>query len=199
MITPVTDHVEQGLGKLISRYKRRRRFAAWVASSIRQFQEIEDAAWTVINSRDVDTCDAPRLELLGKVVGQKRRGESLERFRLYVKARIAVNKSSGRIADVLRAARLLLGGAGSVTIRFGSPMFFRIDKVEPLDPVTTDPVVVAELIREATSAGVGSALVYSLSPAATRFTFSNLTTNPSTHTFGSTTSGGAGGKLSAVA
>jgi hypothetical protein len=156
-MTPITDHVQQALGKLITRYKNKPRFAAWVASHVRQVQLLEDAAWQVIDSRDVDTCDETRLRLIAKLVGQPVRG-TLEQLRLYVQVRILVNRSNGRIPTVLKIARLLLG---DVAFSWGPPAHYTIEMLEALDG--RDPNYSAELIRDATLAGVGVDLVYNTS------------------------------------
>lgn len=61
-------------------------------------------AWLV--SWDVDTCDLPRLTILGKRVGQTPVG-GLETFRRLVKARILVNRSDGTGPTLIRIAKLL--------------------------------------------------------------------------------------------
>ncbi len=159
---PITDHIDQALGKLIMRFQGKPRFAAWVAARVRQVQKLEDAIQVVIGSRDVDTCDETRLEIIGKIVGQPRRGTTLEQFRMYVKARIKVNRSRGRIRDLKQIATMLVG---PVTYWEGAPAYFQIEASTPIDPVLSDPNVAAELLREAKAAGVGMGFVYNTSSA----------------------------------
>ena len=153
-LTPITDHIQQGLAKLIERYKRKPRFAMWCATHLWQVQKIEDSVATFKSSLDVDTCDLTRLRLFGKIVGQTELG-TLEQFRLYVKARILVNKSDGRSPTLIKIARVLLGD-----IRFtnwGGGAF----EIEALDPIgIRDPDVSAELLNSARAGGVRFQLLF---------------------------------------
>lgn len=108
MIPAITDHVQQAVAKFLTPFRNKPLFRAWVAAPVRQLQLLEDAIWQFLAVLDVDNADLPRLILLGKIVGQTQRG-TLEQFRTYVKARILVNRSRGKPADILRVASLLLG------------------------------------------------------------------------------------------
>jgi hypothetical protein len=151
--TPITDHVDQGLGKLIQRFKGRPRFASWCASHLKQAQLLEDACWKFLNSIDIDTADMPRLTLLGKIVGQPVVG-SLEQFRLYVKVRVLVNRSSGTAPNLIKIARILLG---DIYFRTYQPARIVIEAQTAL--AGRDPVYSVLLLREAKLAGVALNLV----------------------------------------
>lgn len=152
-LTPITNHVDQALSKLIDRYKGKPRFAAWCASHVHQVQLAEDAILGLLTLLDVDSADEARLKLLGKIVGQAQRG-TLDQFRLYIKARIATNRSLGRAPDVIRVALLLLGeieyreGACNIVVECDEPIGIR------------DPSASYEILDEARAAGVGLRLVY---------------------------------------
>lgn len=152
-VTPITDHVDQGLGKLIQRFKGKPRFAAWCKSHLKQVQLLEDACWAFLNSLDLDTADLPRLTLLGKIVGQPVVG-TLEQFRLYVKVRVLVNRSRGTAPNLIKIARILLGD-----IKFTAYQPARIT-IEALAPLAgRDPVYSILLLREAKLAGVALNLI----------------------------------------
>jgi hypothetical protein len=108
VITPITDHVAQAVAKLTTEF-RKPRFAQMVASHVRPWQDLEDAAWEVYNAWDADTCDEARLNILAAIVGQPKVGATVDEFRLYVKARAAVNRSNGKTLTVVRIARALFG------------------------------------------------------------------------------------------
>lgn len=107
-IARFTNHIDQGLSRLISRYRNKPRFAAWCASHLRQSQLFEDACWALADALDVDTADLPRLTLLGKIVGQAPRG-TLEQFRSYVKVRVLVNRSRSAAPNLIKIATILVG------------------------------------------------------------------------------------------
>jgi hypothetical protein len=154
-LTPITNHVQQGLAKLIEYYKRKPVFAAWCATHLMQVQTIEDSIATFKSSLDVDTCDLTRLRLFGKIVGQVELG-LVEQFRLYVKVRILVNKSDGRSPTLIKIARILLGNIRYTN--WGQGSF----EIEALDPIgIRNPDVSAELLNDARVGGVRSRLVFS--------------------------------------
>lgn len=191
-VAPITDHIDQGLARLITRYKNKPRFAAWCASHLRQVQKLEDAIRAFFVQLDVDTADDVRLPLLGKIVGQPQRGTA-DQFRLYIKARIATNRSRGTAPDVIRVARLLLGdieyaeGGGHINVT----------ELEPLG--TRDPDASVEFLRDAKAGGVSLNLVFSSAAAGSRFRFAaGSALVPSGFGFASSTVGTDGGVFSSV-
>jgi hypothetical protein len=168
MITPITDHFAQAADKLIQRYKGKPRFAALLGTYIKQVQELEDSTWEVVASRDVDTADDVRLEILGRLIGQPRRAATTEQYRLYIKARIKVNRSDGAPETLKSIARLLLGQGTTLT---NGDMWERLCPKGPIDVVASDPNVVTELLREAHTAGVGFSFEFFVVPASALFHF----------------------------
>jgi hypothetical protein len=153
---PISDHTQQALARLVTPLKGDARplFAAWCASHIDQWQDLEDAMQVWLASFDVDTCDEPRLTILGKLVGQTPVG-SLETFRRMVKARIQVNRSNGTGPTLIRIARLLFDG--EVWFDEGD-CDITIYAREPL-PGDVDGTILANLLRLAKMAGVGLLVV----------------------------------------
>lgn len=157
-LVPILDHLEQAKNKLLRRYENKPRFAALLDSYVQQIQDLEDAAWGVIASRDVDTADETRLDILGRLVGQPRRGATLEAYRLYVKTRILVNRSMGTAAEIVRIATLLLIDQAP-TYTEGEPAYFLLSAPNPLH-ADVDLNVFKEMVRDAKAAGVGAAFEY---------------------------------------
>lgn len=187
---PITDHLGEGLSRLIDRYKNKPRFAAWCASHLRQVQKLEDAAQALKASIDVDTADETRLKLLGKIVGQPQRG-TLEQFRLYVKTRIAANRSRGTAPDLIHVAVLLLGA-----IRYEEGgAHVNITALEPIG--TKDPDTTVEFLRDAKAGGVGLNLVFSPDLPNAFWFASGSALVPSTRGFASN-AGGDGGEFALV-
>lgn len=112
MITPVTDHQEQALTKLIPPFWGKPRMAALFLAFLDQVQELEDAIAEVVRIRTLDTADMPRLKIIGKIVGQPSLGYDLEAYRRVLRARIGANRSRGVASDVLDVAHLLFDTPG---------------------------------------------------------------------------------------
>jgi hypothetical protein len=93
--------------KVISQYRGRVKFLTRLAVYLNQVQHIEDAAYAVRGAFNPDTAIGFRLDWIGRKVGQIRLGSD-DLLRLLVKARIRVNRSLGKAADLIAVGRLLL-------------------------------------------------------------------------------------------
>lgn len=72
-----------------------------------ELQEIETVLFDILARYTIDGADRPRLEVLGRIVGQKPRGYSDDTLRRAIRARIGANQSSGTAANVLNVIHLL--------------------------------------------------------------------------------------------
>lgn len=200
MVTPLTDHVEQAHGKLVQKYRDKPRFLALLDSYIKQIQELEDANDAVIRRRFLDESDDFGTELLGKLVGQPRRGEDLATYKLYISARIRVNRSLARASDVIQIANMLLritDPADGVHYDEGAANF-TLSSPEPIR-VDADPEVLVEMVRQAKAAGVGFLFTFPVAPTDETFTFgSTPLTHDSETGWGSTTEVTGGKWASAI-
>lgn len=106
-ITQRTDHVELGLSRLIEQYKEQPNITKLLEIILVQIQELEDAAWSVLVDRLLENATGKSLVTLGRIVGQPYRGNSDEEYKLFIKARIRVNRSNGHADDVIEVLRLL--------------------------------------------------------------------------------------------
>lgn len=145
----VTEHVERGLSRLIEQYKGKPRLEAWVRSYLNEVQALSDAAWQVLVSRLVDDAVGEQLTVLGRIVGETNRVEDDERFRVVVRARIAVNSSRGRGEDIIRVAGLLFARPVILTEFFPGAMTLEV--AEAIDFI---PTIEHRMLEEAASAGV---------------------------------------------
>lgn len=66
-----------------------------------QDQELHDAITSSLNTLDIDTAVNYQLDLIGKLVGVKRRGRGDDDYRLDIKNNIGYNTSSGTAKDLI--------------------------------------------------------------------------------------------------
>lgn len=160
--TPITNHVQQAISKMLTPFRNRPRLAAWCKAPLTEVQTLEDAINVFLASLDVDTADLPRLILLGKIVGQTQRG-TLEQFRRFVKVRVLVNRSRGRAPDLIKVARILLSPLGDplgeITYVEGGCNIL-IEGVDGVSDLDADATI--EFLRLTKMAGVGIRLVASI-------------------------------------
>ena len=164
MTTPVAitapGHILQGLSKLLTPFRGRPRIASWCAVTLQQVQSLEDALWVFAAQLDVDSADAVRLNLLGRIVGQQPRG-TVEQMRRFVKCRILTNRSRGRAPDLIKIAGLLLGGPGAAppAVVFYTEGGCTVVIEQDGSYADADPVAAVEFLRAAKTAAVGLRLI----------------------------------------
>lgn len=96
------DHVSTGLARLIWQYRGDQpRIQAFLESLLDEVQSIEDAAYQVLTGIWPRTAIGDQLDVLGKIVGQKRYGLVDEAYRVFILGRIYVNVSDGKLPQYL--------------------------------------------------------------------------------------------------
>ena len=73
---------------------------------LRRCQELEDIFWDIIEKRHIDVAAGAQLDSLGLLVGEKRLERDDTDYRQAIRLRIRVNRSKGRIVDVIDVAIL---------------------------------------------------------------------------------------------
>lgn len=192
----IEDHFHQALIALVPPMWGKPRISALLRSYIRQVQILETSIFEVLGAYDVNTCDATRLAVLGRIVGASNLGWDLETYRAVVRARIATNRSHGREDDIINVLRLITGSTAPITI---TPLVPAAISVEMGEPVSAEHMIaVAFLLPKARAAGIrlnfiaptegGLILDSSVSPLAAANTFdSSVAPLTGAGTFGSAT------------
>lgn len=80
-------------------------------------QSWEEIAEDIQQARAIDTAVGDQLDQLGALVGQPRNGLTDERYRVWLKARIYVNRSSGVPSEIYGAAYIILGQDADLFLR----------------------------------------------------------------------------------
>ena len=142
----------------------------FIAALVAGLQDIEDAMLAILAQRLIDNAIGAQLDLIGRVVGQKRLGLSDADYRRYLRARISVNRSSGTMPEIIAIARLVLGDLeGSIVIRTVYNATFIL---EVQDRPTTDAeasALVALVSAAAKAAGVRCYVAWSAVPLSQTF------------------------------
>jgi len=79
-----------------------------LAAILAPVQDLESAFQQLLIDRSIDTAVFAQLDAIGKIVGQERNGQVDDDYRRYIRARISANRSKGPVADVLKAADLIV-------------------------------------------------------------------------------------------
>lgn len=156
MIEHLSDFLEQGADQLLEQFRDKPRLLAYLNAVLRPIQKFEDDVWAVILSRLIDDAIGVQLDILGKIVGEPR-GSHVddEIYRLFIRARIAINHTHGHADDVIGVLRLVEAAEFSFSEYY--PATILIEYVA----VTAAPATVLfELANEARAAGVALLLTY---------------------------------------
>lgn len=95
-----TDIVERGILHLTPPFWGKPRFGSIVYSWLSEVQELEDAAFDVINKRLLENATHKQLDTLGKIVGIRRGSAGDDLYRGLIRIKIQVNLSQGQAQDV---------------------------------------------------------------------------------------------------
>lgn len=147
-----TQHVGKAITSLVPPFFGKPRIAALLAALVRRVQELEDDAWEVLEAFNVNTADAARLAVLGRVVGQPNLGWDLETYRAVVRARIATNRSHGRDGDIANVLRLITQSTAPITLTTLQPATLSVEMGEPVS--AEHLLAIVYLLPKARAAGV---------------------------------------------
>ncbi len=106
-LTEITDVSDQGILRLIPEYLDTPRWQAWIRSTLDQAQGIETALYDIwAEALSIDDGDTDQLDLIGRIVREDRNGRSNDDYRRALRVRVLVNRSQGRIEDLIGIANL---------------------------------------------------------------------------------------------
>lgn len=102
------EHVAQGLDRLIERFKGRSYLEGALRVVLERVQHIDDVVWDLTTGLWLDNAIGDQLEALGYIVGEPRLGRVDDLYRIYIRARIRINRANGKPTDTLQVARLII-------------------------------------------------------------------------------------------
>src|SRR5262249_50537515 len=111
----ISDWASRLRTRLYTQFRNKTTWNAWIDNVLApQFQDLEDAAQTLLGIVDIDNSQGAQLDVLGRIVGRQRNGDDDPTYRLHLKATIAANKSSGDPESLYTVFHALLGDIGFV-------------------------------------------------------------------------------------
>lgn len=148
-LAQITNYEAEAVTRPLEQYQNRPRLLALLLSFVRRCQEIENAAWDVILKRMIDNAQNAQLDTIGKLVGQIRNGQDDATYRVYITARIRINRSHGHPDDVIQVLQLIESTAFQYTEYSPASAV-----VSYLTPPNTSPTLLLSLAKLAIDAGV---------------------------------------------
>lgn len=194
-LTQITNHADRAVARLLYQYRGKQKLEDLVRIFCAgDVQELEDAAFGLLAALVVATSSGATLDRLGAIVGQAREGRTDSVFKVWILARVKLNKSSGTIPELLEIFQAV-GPAGARFVY--TPAYPAGFELTIADVATTaaDAEQLRRLLGLATAGGVGSWLKWSAVVPSETFSFSGGAGKG----FGGTGSpAGTGGKLSSI-
>lgn len=153
-----SDHTEEALTYLLQQYKGgvAPTLESLISILVDQLQELEVAAFDVLLLRFQDTADGEQLDVLGRVVGEDRKGRSDDDFRAAITARIKANRSGGTVEDIIGVVLLLTSNSFEIISK--PPAAFQIHFSDALSD--DDATNIALMVKASRLAGVNCQLIY---------------------------------------
>jgi len=152
-ITKITTHNQDALNRLLYQYRDSEKLKGFITALYgTQVQELEDAAWQLLTRLNIDSSEGVQLDHIGKIVGQSRQSMADDRYRIWIKAKIAQNISEGDIEQIISIWRLFNSEATTVQLIENFPAEIAIYSDIALDPLYSEEILT--LIQRAMGAGI---------------------------------------------
>lgn len=156
-IQHITTHADDAVARLIEQYKDKPRMEAWVRAFVAPLQRLEDAAYAVFVQAAIDNAIGAQLDQIGDLVKEKRAGKDDENYRAFLRARIKVNRSNGRVEELITIAVLILGDEFPVIVRELYPSAVEVE----VQDVSVDALILwRDFLHKAKGAAKSVQLVY---------------------------------------
>ena len=153
-----TDHVGDGTDRLLEQFKDKPRVLALLTAYLEQVQGVEDTLWQLFLDRWISTAAGEQLEVIGRIVGEKRQGSLDDEYRAFLRARIRANRSVGLLAELVKIVALIQNDTLPVLAREYDPAAVRL---ESTGATVVDARRVARILADAKPSGVALRYVYS--------------------------------------
>lgn len=112
-LTEIVDHQAQAIARLTTIFKDKPKIAALLSAFVSPTQDIEAILYDLFGQRSIDTAVGYQLDILGEIVGVKRKGRSDSDYRLAIIGKIAINTSEGTSEDLIAIFNFLTGSVKS--------------------------------------------------------------------------------------
>jgi len=98
-ITINDNYVTDGLNRLLYQFQGKPNIEALITAILEQVQDCEDVVEQLLSDRQIDTASGETLDVIGRIVGQDREGRDDPTYRIWIRARIIINRATGVTED----------------------------------------------------------------------------------------------------
>jgi hypothetical protein len=163
-----TTHVSEAIGNLISQYRDKPNFIAYLTAFVNQIQDLEYIFFELIEKRGLLTSVGVQLDGIGSILGVDRQGRDDVDYLAAIKAQILLNFGSGTPEEIIEMISLLTDDKNNELIEY-YPAAFTILVLGAL--TYTEAFNANRALQSGKPAGVLAHLIYGESPAAELFQY----------------------------
>jgi hypothetical protein len=161
-----TEHVADAMARLLEQFKNQPNLEDLFECLLTPNQTAEDLLYDLYTLRWLDTAEGVHLDNLGEIVGQPREGRTDSVYRLWIKARILLNRSTGKGDDLLQLMQIVATDANlNLTEQYPAGLLVEIWELD------SNAQAVYDLLHAAKAAGIRLHFTYSTLPVTDLFTY----------------------------
>lgn len=153
----IPDHLQQALDTWLSQDRTRPRLLALLRVICAQAQELEDHLWDTYVSTPITAAAGEGLDLWGRLLDEPREGADDSLYRRFLRTRLLVLRSNGRIDELFLIAATLAAGDAHYTTAYPAGFQIAVEVGAPLEADVAARLVRA--LRAAKPGGVGLGVV----------------------------------------
>ena len=165
------NHIDKALSRLPEQLKRSTVLIAFLKAVLTPMQELEEMFFSLLALKSIDDATDAVLDLIGKLVGQPRNGQADVTYRMYIKVRLAVNRSRGLPSDYVKISSLLFPDANVEVKAKGATAEVTLHGVVLS---ASDAAIVLGFLQDAHGAGVRVVLHTFPTPEAVAFSYRSV-------------------------
>ena len=167
-ISEVTTHVAEAQDNVVEQFRGKTTLAALIESWVQQIQDLETAAFEVLEDTLLSTAVGVQLDGIGEVLNEERQGKSDADYRVALAAIINVRNSEATCEDLIELVDGATGGGATLLVR--EPVFPAYFEIEVDTPITNGEEVAA-FVDRARAVAVAGYFQWFEAPLGTEFRF----------------------------
>lgn len=149
-LLPDPDIVPKAVARLTDLYRNKPHVRALVETLAERFATEDAVECELYRAQWISTAEGSLLTAVGELVGEPRLGRSDELYRLWIQARVRINRTQGTIPDSYHLIRLIAGDSAQITYLPLYPAAYSIE----VNGTDVDPTELYKLLDAVRPAGV---------------------------------------------
>ena len=167
----VTTHEADAVARLVYQYVNKPNMEALAGIIGARAQTLEDATWELVTKRTIAAGTGMQLDDLGAILGEPRQGRTDADYRIYLSARILLNKCSGTPDQIIVLFETVLAAMGAQTVVLQEWATATVIMVVSGIITSAQATELALLLKRARGGGINGQVEWAPQAPATTFTF----------------------------